>query len=133
MGTVTSVRDRRPRYLILAVIPVIAVIAAVATFAFSSSSTSTAKPSGAATGNSVTILNFSFSPSPLTVAPGAHVTVSNRDGTTHTLSASASGGFDTGDINGGSTTTFVAPTKPGTYHYQCNIHQYMHGVMTVAP
>lgn len=131
MGTRVNVRGRRPSYLVLAVIPVIAVIAAAATFAFPSASSSASHPAGAATGTGVTILNFSFSPSPLTVAPGAHITVSNRDGTTHTLSATGSGRFDTGGINGGSTTTFIAPTKAGTYHYQCNIHQFMHGVLTV--
>jgi plastocyanin len=131
MGTPASLRDRRPRYLVLAVIPIIAVIAAAVTFAFPSSTSSSSHQARGATGNGVTILNFSFSPSPLTVAPGAQLTVSNRDGTTHTLSATSGGAFNTGDINGGSTATFVAPTKAGTYHYQCNIHQYMHGVLTV--
>ena len=131
MGTVANLRGRPPRYLILAVIPIIAAIAAAGTFAFSSSSPSSSHPVGGATGNGVTILNFSFSPSPFTVAPGAHVTVSNHDGTTHTLSATSGTSFDTGDINGGTTATFIAPTKAGTYHYQSNIHQYMHGVLTV--
>lgn len=130
MGTAANERRRRPRYLVLAVIPIIAGIAAAATFAFASGP-STSHQAGGAIGNGVTILNFSFSPSPLTAAPGAHITVSNHDGTTHTLSASGGGGFDTGEINGGSTATFVAPSKAGTYHYQCNIHQYMHGVLTV--
>ena len=102
MGTAANELRHRPRYLVLAVIPIIAGVAAAATFAFASSP-STSHQAGGTTGNGVTILNFSFSPSPLTVAPGAHITVSNRDGTTHPLSATGSGRFDTGGVNGGST------------------------------
>jgi len=36
-----------------------------------------------------------------------------------------------GDVNGGTSVSITAPTKPGTYAYRCNIHQYMHGVLTV--
>jgi plastocyanin len=38
-----------------------------------------------------------------------------------------------GDVNGGTSVSITAPTKPGTYAYRCNIHQYMHGVLTVGP
>jgi plastocyanin len=87
--------------------------------------------SSAAGGTTVTIQNFAFSPMRLKVAPGATVTVTNKDSVAHTLTGS-SGGFNTGDIPAGQSTTFTAPTKPGTYSYLCNIHQYMTGTLTVS-
>ena len=72
-----------------------------------------------------------FSPMSATVAPGATVTVTNKDSVTHTLTATK-GQFDTGDIAGGQSKTFTAPMKPGTYSYICNIHQYMMGTIVVS-
>jgi plastocyanin len=81
-------------------------------------------------GTSITITNFMFEPMSLTVSPGATVKVTNKDSATHTLTASGNQ-FDTGDIDQNHTKTFTAPMKPGTYHYICNIHQYMMGTLTV--
>jgi plastocyanin len=81
-------------------------------------------------GTSITISNFMFQPMSLTVAPGSTVKVTNKDSTTHTLTATG-GQFDTGDIAQNHTKSFTAPSKPGTYHYICNIHQYMMGTIIV--
>jgi plastocyanin len=86
-------------------------------------------PSGAV--HAVTIKNFAFSPSNITVAPGTSVTVTNDDSVTHTLTGK-SGGFDTGDIQAGQSKTFAAPNKAGSYPYICTIHQYMTGTLTVS-
>jgi plastocyanin len=80
--------------------------------------------------NTITINNFAFSPSTLTVSPGAKVTVKNADSATHTLTASDKS-FDTGSIATGASKTFTAPTKPGKYSYICTIHQFMQGTLTV--
>jgi plastocyanin len=97
-----------------------------------STSTSSATGGGSATKtNSITISNFMFSPMSATVAPGATVTVTNKDSVTHTLTATNST-FDTGDIGAGQSKTFTAPTKPGKYSYICNIHQYMMGTIVVS-
>lgn len=92
-----------------------------------SGSSSTA---GGAT-DSITIHNFAFSPSTITVDPGATVTVTNRDQVAHTLTASH-GAFDTGDIAPGQSKTLTAPKTPGTYTYFCMIHQYMTGTVVVS-
>jgi plastocyanin len=93
--------------------------------------TTAAGASGAATQtNSITISNFMFAPMSAKVAPGATVKVTNKDTVDHTLTATG-GQFDTGDIGDGQSKTFTAPTKPGTYHYICNIHQYMMGTIVV--
>ncbi|MBT2526830.1 cupredoxin domain-containing protein [Streptomyces sp. ISL-99] len=79
----------------------------------------------------ITIKNFTFKPADLTVGPGTKVTVINEDSTPHTVTASDSKAFDTGNIAAGKTVTFTAPTSAGTYAYICTIHQYMKGSLTV--
>jgi plastocyanin len=82
--------------------------------------------------NTIVISNFAFRSSDLVVSPGARITVHNQDPTTHTLTSSGSAkAFDTGDIAAGATATFTAPSQPGTYPYICQIHQFMHGSLTV--
>jgi plastocyanin len=88
--------------------------------------------SSAATGaHAITIKNFAFAPSTLTVAPGTTVTVTNRDQVAHTVTSSK-GGFDTGDIQPGQSKTITAPNTPGSYPYICSIHQYMTGTLIVS-
>ena len=79
---------------------------------------------------SITISNFSFMPMQLKVTPGATIKVTNKDSVTHTLT-STNGKFNTGNIRHNQTKSFTAPDKPGTYHYMCNIHQYMTGTIIV--
>jgi plastocyanin len=75
----------------------------------------------------ITIKNFKFSTA--TVKAGATVTVKNEDDTTHTVSANDMS-FDT-TVDGGASATFTAPTKPGTYAFHCNIHNFMTGTLVV--
>jgi plastocyanin len=90
-----------------------------------------AASSGAsASSDHITISNFMFSPMTDDVAPGTTVSVTNNDAVTHTLSATGDQ-FNTGDIAPHQTKTFKVPTTPGTYHYICDIHQYMLGTIVV--
>jgi plastocyanin len=90
------------------------------------------QPGGAApataAGTTVEISDFTFSAPP--AGPGASVTVANRDGVSHTVSAD-DGSFDSGTVDGGATGTFVAPAAPGTYQFHCEIHPQMNGTLTV--
>jgi plastocyanin len=88
------------------------------------------KASTSGGGTSISISNFMFSPMSLTVAPGSTIKVTNKDSVAHTVTATG-GQFDTGDIDQNHTKTFTAPSKAGTYHYICNIHQYMMGTIVV--
>ena len=90
----------------------------------------TASGSSRAASSTIVIKNFSFSPDSISVKPGVTITVENEDGVAHTLT-SDSGAFSTGTLNGGSTTHFTAPTKPGSYPYRCTIHQFMTGTLVV--
>lgn len=108
------------------------------------SSTTTSQPAatrsttgGSTAGGStaeIVIHNYSFHPATDTVKPGETITVKNEDSTTHTLTATGAsqGAFNTGDIVGGASKTFTAPTKPGTYHYLCLIHTFMTGTLVVS-
>ncbi len=93
------------------------------------SSSATSSQGTTANATRVTIKNFAFSPSPLRVTAGSTITVVNADNTTHTFSADDHS-FDTGPI-GANATASVTLSHPGTYHYHCNIHNYMQGVIQV--
>src|SRR5580692_1357106 len=86
---------------------------------------------GAAAPDTVTIANFAFSPTPLTVAPGTKVTWNNKDEEPHTVT-SADGGktfkSDALDTDDKFSFTF---DKPGTYKYFCSIHPHMVGTIVV--
>lgn len=118
---------RIPRLLAATLLPLAVVLPAC-------SSSSKPKPAAAApaAGSGIVIRNFSFSPNPLKVAAGAAVQVKDADGTAHTVQADDKASFDTGRIEGGATKSITAPTKPGTYSYHCNIHDYMKGTLVVS-
>jgi len=86
---------------------------------------------GAAAPSAVTIDNFAFSPTPLTVAPGTKVTWTNKDEEPHTV-LSADGGktfkSDALDTDDKFSFTF---DKSGTYKYFCSIHPHMVGTIVV--
>ncbi|ROQ70484.1 plastocyanin [Streptomyces sp. 840.1] len=94
-----------------------------------SASASSRPPAGG--GTKVSIKNFKFLPAAPTVAPGTKITVTNDDTTTHTMTATKGKAFDTGDIAPGKSATFTAPSKAGAYPYDCTIHPFMTGTLTV--
>jgi plastocyanin len=79
--------------------------------------------------NSVSIINMSFSPATITVAPGTTVTWTNNDGMTHTVTADDIS-FDSGNITTGSKFSRVFSTV-GSYSYHCTIHPNMKGTIIV--
>ena len=87
--------------------------------------------SAPASGSTITVKDFAFG-APLTVKPGAKVTVVNRDGTDHTVTSDDGTSFDVHIGGNGNAATFVAPSKPGTYKFHCTIHPEMHGTLVVA-
>jgi plastocyanin len=66
----------------------------------------------------------------VTVAPGAQVTVVNKDSAEHTVTSDNAGTFDT-EVKGNGRATFSAPTTPGSYPFHCTYHPSMHGVLVV--
>lgn len=65
--------------------------------------------------------DFEFDPASVVVTAGAEVALRNLDGQPHTATSVAPG-FDTGNIEPGSSGTFVAPNTPGSYAFYCVHH-----------
>ena len=79
----------------------------------------------------VAIQNFAFSPANITVKVGTTVTWTNKDSVPHTVTETdGQTGPSSGDLNPSASYTFKF-TKAGTYHYNCSIHTYMVGTVTV--
>jgi len=97
--------------------------------ASAASSTTAASSTATATGPKISIADMKFS-APLTVTPGATVTVVNSDSVEHTVTADAGNAFNV-EIGDNGTATFTAPTQPGTYAYHCTYHPSMHGQLIV--
>jgi plastocyanin len=120
-------------------------VAALATACGGSSNTTQESPSGTATATAssseaasapasagaatITITNMSFG-QPITVPPGAQITIKNDDSAEHSVTSDAAGKFDV-EIEGKEQGTLTAPTEPGEYAYHCTYHPSMHGTLTV--
>lgn len=85
----------------------------------------------AAATQSVTIQNFAFSPSSITVAPGTTVTWTNKDNTAHTVTADSGTGPNSGQLMQNQTYSFTYQ-QPGTYPYHCSIHPQMKATVIVS-
>jgi plastocyanin len=83
---------------------------------------------GAGSGATLAIRDFSFAAT--SVAPGGLVTVDNADSADHTVTAEG-GEFASGEVSGGTTSSFQAPDEAGTYEFACEIHPDMTGTLTV--
>jgi plastocyanin len=79
--------------------------------------------------NDVSIKNFSFGPTAITVAAGTTVNWHNNDGEPHTV-VSADGLFRSAALDTGETFSFKF-TKAGTFKYVCTIHPRMVATVTV--
>src|SRR4051812_19358496 len=84
----------------------------------------------AAAAGSVTIKDFSFGPSSITVHVGDTVTWVNNGPTDHTATAS-NGSFDTGTLKKGQSASHTF-SSAGTVSYICSIHPFMKGTVVVA-
>jgi plastocyanin len=94
----------------------------------SSSSAASSSAEAGSTASTITIKSFIFT-TPGSVSPGATITVDNKDGTDHTVTSDTGNAFD--DAASPGTSTFTAPTKPGSYPFHCSIHPSMHGTLVV--
>ena len=112
-------------FTIIALIVVVSLSACSSGYGASTTKTS----SQSASGNSVTMANFAFSPATLNVPVGTTVTWTNNDGTTHTVT-SDTGVFNSGDISPNATFSYTF-NNTGTFTYHCSIHPYMQGTVIV--
>ena len=97
--------------------------------ALAASASIDAASSAGAAGQTVTIDNFTFNPSALTVRPGATVTWINQDDIPHTV-ASTTRGFRSKALDTDDRFSFTFAT-PGVYEYFCSLHPHMKGTIVV--
>jgi plastocyanin len=103
-----------------------------ATAAASASANPEGTPAGTAdatSGTAVSIENFSFGSSPVTVSVGTTVTWTNNDVAPHTVTAT-DGSFSSGNLNPGESFSFTFSTA-GTFDYVCSYHPNMTGSIVV--
>ena len=114
----------------LASVVVALVLLAVAGCGGSGSTDGTGTSTGgtSATGASVTIKDFAFSPASVDIKVGESVTWTNDDSATHNVEGD--GGISSGDLANGQTYTKTFDTA-GTYAYKCAIHPNMTGTVVV--
>jgi plastocyanin len=89
----------------------------------------TASAPAEANGATITMANMSFG-DPITVAPGAPITVKNDDSVEHSVTSQTEGKFDV-HVDGGQQGTLTAPTEPGEYAFYCVYHPSMQGMLIV--
>jgi amicyanin len=77
----------------------------------------------------VKITNLAFAPAVITVVAGATVTWTNADSIQHDVFAPPLG-LQSPVLNQNDSYTHTF-SKPGTYHYICSIHPFMHGTVVV--
>ena len=82
-----------------------------------------------ATTNAISIKNFAFNPSTITVKVGENVTWTNGDSASHQVKED-NGLFESNILINGQTYTYTF-TIAGTYNYTCAIHSSMHGKVIV--
>ncbi len=101
--------------------------------ASATSAAMTGSPGGSSTpapaGSTITISGMAFG-DPITVSPGATITIVNDDSVEHSVTSKPETGFDT-DVDGGAQKTFTAPTQPGEYPFVCKYHSNMKGTLIV--
>ena len=88
-----------------------------------------ASQAGAA--NAVSIVDFAFQPSSLTVAKGTAVTWTNTGSVGHTVTADDAS-FTSDTIAAGTSFSHTFDTA-GTFSYHCSIHSQMKATVTVTP
>lgn len=108
----------------------ISVLVITGFYACSKSGSSYGNGGGNNTGNSVSIKNFAFSVTSLSIAKGTTVTWTNNDAATHTVTAD-DGSFDSGNIPTGGTFSHTFTTA-GTVAYHCTIHTGMKANVVIA-
>ncbi len=84
-------------------------------------------PQGTTQGEQVTIENFAFSPSTLTIKAGTKVKWVNQDSVAHTVKSDT---FASDTLQTGESYTFQFD-QTGTYDYFCSLHPAMKGKIIV--
>lgn len=118
----------------VAIVAATVVVAGTAVLALGPFAPTNAPPASPSTPE-VQIVNYTYSPSQLTVSAGTAVTWTNHDPVDHTVTVGGHGGghegsIDSGMMQKGQMFNYTFDT-PGTYEYHCDPHPTMVGTVTV--
>ncbi len=102
---------------------------ATATASPTGTAEATSAPPAAAGAATIMIMGNSFG-DPVTVPPGAQITIKNDDSAEHSVTSDTAGKFDV-HVDGMQQGTLTAPTEPGEYAYHCTYHPSMQGMLIV--
>jgi plastocyanin len=91
-----------------------------------------AQSAGQASGGTVSIDNFTFTPQTLTVKAGTKVTWTNRDDIPHGIASDNNAFAKSKALDTDDSYSFIFAT-PGTYKYFCYVHPHMTGTIVVEP
>jgi plastocyanin len=108
---------------------VMPVLLAVSLCARSETPATTPVATAASEANTISIREFMFAPTSMTVAAGTTVRWKNLDGEVHTV-RSTDATFSSNALDQNDSFTFKFD-KPGTYRYVCSIHPQMVGTIVV--
>ena len=86
--------------------------------------------SSEAPGVSVRVIDFAFSPTPVTAAVGQPIGWTNQDAAPHTATLDE-GDCTTGTLEAGGGTGALVFSEPGEYAYHCAIHSQMKGSIVI--
>jgi len=95
----------------------------------SSSNSNQSAVTSTASQNPVSIQNYAFNPSALTISKGANVTWKNEDSVQHNI-VSDTNAFSSPLLNKGDTYTHQF-NATGTFPYHCGVHPYMKATIVV--
>lgn len=98
---------------------------------YSCSKSNTPQPPAGGNAKTIDISGMAF-PASTTVAKGTSVTWHNSDAFAHTVTSDDGTSFNSGNLAGKGSFTYVANTA-GTFAYHCNIHAGMTGSLVVTP
>jgi plastocyanin len=116
--------------VIVAAVAILTVLVLVAACGSSGDTTTTGTPGTTGSGGAqVTIKDFAFDPTSVTIKAGESVTWTNQDSAGHTV-AGDNNEFESGDLAKGASFRFTFD-KAGTYTYHCGIHPTMKGTVVV--
>ncbi len=86
--------------------------------------------SGSSTVEVVEVVVHNYVFPAVATTPGATLKLVDQDDEPHTVTADG-GAFKVGPFNSKAPGLLVAPTKPGSYAFHCEIHPTMHGTLVV--
>ncbi len=90
--------------------------------AVSAVSAAASTPSRPSTTQVVSMVNFAFSPDPITIPVGTTLQWHNTTTTTPHTATADDGSFDTGTVNPQANSILITFTTPGTFAYHCIFH-----------